>query len=570
MGIENLSKVWPNWKITDTLGEGAFGKVYKAVREEYGVATYSAIKVISIPQSESELSSLRAEGMDDDSARKYLQGLVNDFVGEIKLLETMKGTPNVVSVEDFAVLENPDSIGWDIFIRMELLTGLNDYIKNRKLTEEHVIRLGQDILVALELCSRRKIIHRDIKPENIFVSPFGYYKLGDFGAAREMAAKAGSLSQKGTFNYMAPEVAAGGSYDATVDTYSLGIVLYRFLNNNRLPFLDPDAQSIQYQDRKDAIDRRFRGDLIPPPVEASEAMAQVILKACAFDPKDRYRSPSEFRRALAEVRAGKPASASAPVPVGEPKTNEKPQSASAHIPPTHTTTAPQVMQKLDATVVENPEQTDYDKTIAARRAPPAQNAYSSPETSAAKVGDVIKFGGYDWLALDIQDGKALVMSTRILCNREYNKKRADVTWADCTLRTYLNGTFLGGFNAADRGRIAETHIANKDNQWYGTSGGVGTTDKVFLLSLAEVVRYFGDSSQLAQGNPGDSRGIDDQHNKRRIARDLKGNASWWWLRSPGFYSYLATIVSVEGHVIVAGYYVESGDGGVLPAMWLKL
>ncbi|MDR0271931.1 MAG: protein kinase family protein [Clostridiales bacterium] len=151
------------------MGEGSFGKVYKAVWDEHGVTTYAAIKVISIPQNESELSSLRSEGMDDDSAKTYFQGIANDFITEIKLMETMKGTPNIVGVEDFAVQEKKDGVGFNIFIRMELLSSFNDHIRNQKLSEAEVIRLGEDILSALELCARKKIIHRDIKPENIFV-----------------------------------------------------------------------------------------------------------------------------------------------------------------------------------------------------------------------------------------------------------------------------------------------------------------------------------------------------------------------------------------------------------------
>ena len=252
MSIERLEKVWPQWQIGEMLGEGSFGKVYKAVREEHGLTTYSAIKAISIPQSDAELNSLRSEGWSEGATKTYLQGIVDDFVNEIKMMESMKGTQNVVSVEDYQVLEKEDKIGWDIFIRMEFLTSLVGHTSDKKLTEEDVIKVGLDLLSALELCSQKSVIHRDIKPENIFISSFGHYKLGDFGIARELEKTAGSMSQKGTYNYIAPEVASGRHYDATVDTYSLGIVLYKLLNYNRLPFIDHTAQMIQHQDRKNA------------------------------------------------------------------------------------------------------------------------------------------------------------------------------------------------------------------------------------------------------------------------------------------------------------------------------
>jgi|GEM_PF-2267092 len=308
MSVSRLEQVWPQWKIDSMIGEGSFGKVYKAVREEHGLTTYSAIKVISIPQNDAELASLRSEGWSEGATNTYLKGIVDDFVNEIKLMESMKGTQNIVSVEDYVVLEKEDRVGWDIFIRMELLTSFIEHTGDKKLTMDEVIKVGLDILGALELCSKMNIIHRDIKPENIFVSSFGYYKLGDFGIARELEKMAGSMSQKGTYNYIAPEVAAGRHYNATVDTYSLGLVLYKLLNNNRLPFFDQTAQVMQYQDRKNAIDRRLRGEPLPPPVGAGHSLAQLILKACAFNPQDRYQSPEEFKQALEMFKAKRTAS----------------------------------------------------------------------------------------------------------------------------------------------------------------------------------------------------------------------------------------------------------------------
>lgn len=298
MSVEKLAAIWPEWKVVEQLGEGSFGKVYKVVRQELSVTTYAAVKVISVPQSESEIASLKSEGMDDAAAKAYLQGVVNDFINEIKLMESLKGTTNIVSVEDFRVVEHKNSIGWDIFIRMELLTPFNEYIGDRRMTEQEVVRLGVDMCTALELCSRRKIIHRDIKPENIFVSSFGDFKIGDFGIARELEKTSGAMSSKGTYNYIAPEVVMGKPYDSSVDIYSLGLVLYKLMNNNRLPFIDPYSPQILYQQRKDAVDRRLNGAPIPPPVNASEALASVILAACSYKPEDRFGTPTAMKKAL--------------------------------------------------------------------------------------------------------------------------------------------------------------------------------------------------------------------------------------------------------------------------------
>ena len=298
MGIEILSEIWPDWTVEEQIGEGAFGKVYKAVRNDSDFTTYAAIKVISVPRNESEIESLQADGISLVGAKSYLQGIVSDFVNEIRLMESMKGTSNIVSVEDYKVVERKDSIGWDIFIRMELLTPLVKKLTQSQFSERDVIKLGIDICSALERCSQCNIIHRDIKPENIFVSNFGDYKIGDFGIAKQLEKTHSSLSSKGTFNYIAPEVARGGKYDARVDIYSLGIVLYKLLNNNRLPFIHPYNEQISYTDKKLAVEKRLSGYPLPAPVNASQGMAAVIDMACRYNPDERFSSPTAMKNAL--------------------------------------------------------------------------------------------------------------------------------------------------------------------------------------------------------------------------------------------------------------------------------
>lgn len=292
---------WPEWKIVEKIGEGSFGKVYKARRTEQGKTFYSAIKVITIPSNAGELSSVRSENPDEQSVKEYFYSLVEECIQEVNTMEYFRGNSHVVSVEDYKVMEYLDDIGWDIYIRMEYLTSFLDYCAGRALTEEDVIHLGIDLCKALEYCQCQNIIHRDIKPENIFVSRFGEFKLGDFGIARELDRTMSGLSKKGTFSYMAPEMYRGETYDARVDIYSLGIVLYKLRNHNRLPFISLKKQLITYRDKEEALNRRMAGEKLPVPAEAGEAFAEVILKACAYDRHDRYESAEEFRMALEQI-----------------------------------------------------------------------------------------------------------------------------------------------------------------------------------------------------------------------------------------------------------------------------
>ena len=295
------SVVLDGWKIIRLLGEGSYGKVFEIERSEFGQTYRAALKVITVPQSSAEVRSVISEGMSVSQAEAYFHGIVEELMHEFSIMFKLKGTANVVSCEDLRVLEHPDGIGWDILIRMELLHPLLPYVYEHPMARRDIIRLGIDICKALELCQRYNIIHRDIKPENIFISDNGDYKLGDFGIARTIERTTSGLSKKGTYSYMAPEVYAGKEYGFSVDTYSLGLVLYRMLNKNRGPFLPQPPEAITYDNREQALARRVSGEPLPRPFYGEGRLGEIVLKACAFDPKDRYSSPQQLRQELEAI-----------------------------------------------------------------------------------------------------------------------------------------------------------------------------------------------------------------------------------------------------------------------------
>lgn len=298
MGIERINEFWPEWKVGEVLGEGSFGKVYSVEKTLAGCTTTAAIKVISIPSSNAELDALESEGLTEDETTEYFKDIVDDFVNEIKLMITLKGAPNIVSVEDYNILPRKDRFGWEIFIRMERLKSFKEYQKSHSITESDVVKLGTDIGNALEICQQRDIIHRDIKPANIFIDDFGNFKLGDFGVAKQLGKTTGAASAKGTFTYMAPEVTKGERYNKSVDIYSLGLVLYSLLNNNRPPFISSTATKVSYNERNEANSRRLNGEPLPPLTNASPSLSDVILTACSYSPQMRFKSATAFKRAL--------------------------------------------------------------------------------------------------------------------------------------------------------------------------------------------------------------------------------------------------------------------------------
>ena len=288
--MDAINKIWPQWEIVDLIGTGAFGKVYKAKREQLENISYAAIKVLHIPSELSEIKDLQRSGMDFNSIHSYFEDMVKNLLNEIKVMESLKTANNIVGIEDYEVIEHTGEVGWDIYIRMELLTDLGSYLELHELTNTEVVKLGIDLCTALVACEKVNIIHRDIKIDNVFINQFGSFKLGDFGISKQLEKTQSAMSQKGTTMYMAPEIFRGEQYNHTVDIYSLGILMYRLLNNGRFPFLPADNQALRYDDAQRAMEKRLSGEKMENPCFADENLSRIIRKACAFSSADRYQS----------------------------------------------------------------------------------------------------------------------------------------------------------------------------------------------------------------------------------------------------------------------------------------
>lgn len=295
--------IFGSWHIVEKIGSGGEGNLYRIRREDaLGNEYFSALKAITIPSGgESEIESLMAGGLTREEVCEYYENFVQDTVKEFDLMAKMKGNSYISSYEDHEIFECEDHFGWDILIRIEELTPLVKASIEHPLSPEDVARMGADICRGLVFCQQYGIVHRDIKPDNIFIAPSGNYKLGDFGIARILEQTQSVLSRKGTYSYMAPEVYWGKPYGPSVDLYSLGLVMYRYLNEGRLPFMPDPPAAVHYQDEKDAMARRISAEKMTAPRNGSVALSAIVLRACAYDPKDRYKTAEEMLRDLEKL-----------------------------------------------------------------------------------------------------------------------------------------------------------------------------------------------------------------------------------------------------------------------------
>ena len=125
--IRQFSPLWGEWEIDSKLGEGSFGAVWKVRRNTIGGKVYyAAVKHISIPKAKSEIQHLFDEGIftDEQSAVRYYQHMLQSLSDEIDTMHTLQGFTNIVSYEDHMIVPKPGGIGYDLFLRMELLTPL--------------------------------------------------------------------------------------------------------------------------------------------------------------------------------------------------------------------------------------------------------------------------------------------------------------------------------------------------------------------------------------------------------------------------------------------------------------
>ena len=180
-----------------------------------------------------------------------------------------------------------------------------------------------------------------------------------------------------------------------------------------------------------------------------------------------------------------------------------------------------------------------------------------------------------WRVLSVNGNDAFLLADKNLDAKPYNKERTSVTWATCTLRTWLNGTFLNtAFTSAEQAAIRNTIVVNEDNPYYGTEGGANTTDKVYLLSIAE-------ACNTVYGFNGEFRADSETREAKNTAYAKEcGASTWmgteyegnddWWLRSPGRLSDDASYVYFIGCGVYDGYDVNYDHFAVRPALHLNL
>ena len=284
------------WYIDSFIGRGPSSTVFKVMRIDKDERQYATLRAVSVPYDENELKNLiEQENCSSDEAFEYFRDILDFYIERIQLMIDYKERNLFISCGNYCVIPHTDKIGWDILVLMEILEPLPDIMRESKLNRNEVVRMGIDICSALEIINSKGMVHGAIRPNNIFLSNNQNYKLDILGGAW---IKDVVNIRIGYSDYFPPELYNSGKHDIRGDMYSLGILMYRLLNGNRLPFMPPAHKPTRYADKLSARERIFRGDTLPAPAFADRELSKVILRACANLPENRYSSPEEMKKEL--------------------------------------------------------------------------------------------------------------------------------------------------------------------------------------------------------------------------------------------------------------------------------
>ena len=208
-----------------------------------------------------------------------------------------------------------------------------------------------------------------------------------------------------------------------------------------------------------------------------------------------------------------------------------------------------------------------------------KNCKVAPSVAKA-IYTLVVVGDISWKVLEVVNNRALLLSEKIIEEKSFHNKDEDVNWSNSSLRKYLNNEFYNRLNDWEKDMIVEANLENKANPWYSLSDGYNTIDKIFLLSLKEIVKYFGDSGQYKNPKKGETYwantynpktfySMDDHFNKDRIAIGPNGMPLKWWLRTTGSDKRSISVVDQSG-IIGEGGVGARGELGVRPALWLNI
>jgi serine/threonine protein kinase len=271
--------------VDSQLAKGPNGDVYLVTRRMDGKKL--ALKHISIPTSEAQTKALIYSGAarNEADAQRYYNSLVKELKSELLLINGIKNSGNLLKFRGYQVDQKYIGVGYDVYLLSDFCQSLPNFLADNPLTKLQAINLAIDLCSALEQLRTAGLIHRDVHPRNIFwgTGSNPHFLLGDLGVVPISELPYSAMPDASITDYTAPEVLSeSATLSETMDVYGIGLVLYEIYNGGVL--------SLGSEGRT--------AEPLPTPAYADVALSEILLKACAFSPEDRYQSPADMKQAL--------------------------------------------------------------------------------------------------------------------------------------------------------------------------------------------------------------------------------------------------------------------------------
>ena len=336
------------------------------------------VKIVSIPANQNQVDALLLTGAykDADSVNAYFAELADAVIQEAGVLNRLSNSGGFDGYENMQVVPMEDGNGYDVYLLAPYRPSWKQFSQQKPLTHLDGYNLALDICAALSVARRNGYIYANLKPDSVTVSSSGSYHIGDLGLMGLSYLQYSSLPTAYFSAYTAPEVAdAYSSLNSTLDVYALGMMLYEIFNGG-LPFDGVQASAVEY----------------PAPAYAEEELAQIILKAVAPDPGDRWQDPTQMGQAIVSTMQRNGVSDSPILPIVQAEEPPAEEPADAEIPDEatddqETVVVPEEPEVSDETeisedIVEEPEAEQAEEESTAL---PAEETPSEAEDEPSAV-----------------------------------------------------------------------------------------------------------------------------------------------------------------------------------------
>lgn len=455
----SFDRVFGDWHSVKSLGIGTDGRVYLIEKkDENGKTEQGILKTIRVGDYRNESNGYNTltaleNNIESSNDEKYIQSVTDSIVSNVEAIKKNDGGKRFVAYEEYEVRPTSDGKGKIILLRLEQMRSLTQLLTQFSFTFTETINLGISVCKALMRCRDFGYIYPNLKPENILFDKRGVCKLGDLGSFSCLEPSKTSVAFKRTQYYMAPEFIKTGKINCTCDTYSLGLVLYMLSNRGRLPFCEKYPQDVTAGGLDFSKEQRMNGAEFEKPQLASQALFEIIKKACAFSEKDRYLSPKQMMTDLQNALENKPLARVEfddiySVSKDNPRTEEKENDENV-IGEKPADEEPQEIQKKPASLMDEisiPDVTPGDYSNGktnprARRRRPAPTVTITPPEKKKKVdsSEVLKIAIISILILCVIVLFGVSMKLRSNQNEENETTTHAVVSASLTPEVVING-----------------------------------------------------------------------------------------------------------------------------------